>query len=278
MWHGALLQFSSDRQLLQTHDLLAVPRPANQALVSELREHARQFLDTVIPLSPVVISESLIEETVNFLFDALPDLLVEVAIDVAATHGRATEQQLYEQFYAALLEVEEENPYQDVYDMIDEPTVMEGGYVQTTAEAEYDQAEGGFGDPTYDHASSTVENPYHLAQAHNGGEAVYSFATGASEDNVYSRADGHDLGHRVANGEPQYAPADAQDPTYSMASPSGAEPAYSLAASLSEPTYAFASGMGDETADAEPTYAFAGDLGESRDDGDPVYDISDDTA
>jgi len=285
MWHGGLLQLSKDSDIVLIHQQLGLQQPSQSVAVA-LRDHARQFLDTVIPLAPAVITDSLLDEAIEFMLAAFPDVLIDVAIDVIAASARrpTTEEQLYEQFYAALEEIGVEyEPVSALYEGI-EPDQM-GGYIETNINPVYNMGGGDDSEPMYNMASGTMENPY-----------SYAAGGGHGHEGIYSMADGGGRRHSLDDDEPVYSPANEAEPTYSFAGATDKEPTYSFAGAGSgeEPTYSFASGvdseptyslaaskseseptyaLGASKTDSEPTYALAGDLGEADVDAEPVYDM-----
>jgi len=313
-WRSWPLVTLSDDQLMNTHDLLGLQRPA-ASLCAPLREHTMQFLDTVVPLSPMVIADSLIDEAVNFLIDALPDVLLEVALDVLATGDGKSVEDLYEQYYTALLDIGAE--YEAVgdgnlYNEMEGP-FMNGNseYIETNADEEpfYNLAitkpnkespyslaagRGGSVDPLYSLGSGseqqgadyalgtdtlTRENPYAYAAGSLGGEGEYAMAAGSGGyvmEAPYSMA-GHDNPMYLAG----VRRASDADPVYSAANGGGDyEPTYSLAGAVvgdktsGERTYARATDLRDG-GDDEPTYSLAGALGGETNDADAEEPVYD---
>jgi len=262
MWRGQRLMTLSDLNMLETHDMLRLQRPPSGVTVT-LRQHANEFLDTVVPIAPIVASDALIDDVVNFMFEAFPDLLTEIAIDAVATSAQdSSDEALYERFYACLQEAvgyEEVGDSDPLYDDSLEPDFIQGNdsYMETD-EIAYHSATSK-PESNYALAAATPskdESPYALAAATPGHEVLYSFAGGSTGE------------------------ATDDEPWYHQEPPEGIdedEPTYTLAAAGTdgaEPTYARASGSGDA---AEPTYALgAAESADYANADDPVYDLSED--
>jgi hypothetical protein len=288
MLRGRRLANTSDLDLRSVYQLLNLPFPAT-AVTTTLRQHAVDFLDTVIPLHPEVICDSLIEEAVNFVAEAMPDLLLEVALDVVAARAKmssVTDDQIYEQYYAALEEAGVE--YELVgdvngaarvalYDALMEPDTMNQDYMDTGVEdysADYALA-GGMregAEPTYSMAGGQgqpTEGSYFMAGGRGKpAEGTYAMASGnaamygiaLNEASPYALA----AGGPGADDEPVYSPANDIEPTYAFAGAKDGD------ADSDEATYSFAAAA---DTDGEPRYAL-GTVGGPRDSDEPTYSLA----
>jgi len=270
MWKGNRLVALPDIAVMTTHDLLKLPRPP-PTLLGALRQHTTEFLDTVVPVTPLVISDALIDDVVGFLFEAFPDLLTEVGIDAVAATGGAegvySEDQLYEQFYACLRDAVayEQIGNEALYDETLEPDFMmrNSGYMETTD------------DPAYNLAMARPST-YSFATNNNtmnstDGEATYAMAASTLTRPNY---DSDTLEESSPYALPTDDPGEDDEPVYS---PANGEATYSFATNMpgsAEATYDRATSGGKD----EPEYALAASLGHNDAHDEPVYDISDDAA
>eukprot|EP00054_Salpingoeca_dolichothecata_P028325 m.214394 g.214394 ORF g.214394 m.214394 type:complete len:6684 (-) comp26186_c0_seq6:25-20076(-) len=287
----------SDKSLQVVYKLLFLPGP-DQAFFMPMREQLRAFLDHPLVHEP---QEDEVSDVVDFIERALPDVLVEIAIDYAArTNGSNEEEDIYEGFYAA---------------------IDDGGFTYETPvglqDATYEAIGNGRGKGTteYYDVGTNAEPLYALGES---GEPLYAMGDGG-KDAIYSMGDqdGNDpiysMGNRDGNESPTYAlgtePQLDDDPIYALGEESEdnnggyikvgdqEEPVYDMGTGKDDPTYSMARELGlEDSKDESPyfmanpmqgkqrgsdlkegDYALASDMGLNNDDddeADPDYQLA----
>jgi len=270
MWKGLDLGSTPDSLLMHIHEKLDLPRPT-PSVVLDLREHALQFLSTVVPRDNEAELNFMMEEIMAFMVEALPDLLLDTAMDVVAANMSTSDMSLHKLFDKALDESGHEyeviGPDSSLYAAL---TNQKGGYgyvdspyVETGVEQDLN---AWLADKTNPYASATLDstattaNPYHMASL----ASPYALATapnGETQDGSRKESD-----YSIASGVGQLVETPYDSLTQA---PMDDEPEYSMANDLSAESRHNTMEPGQTPPRREPTY----DIAQGLQFHDPVYDM-----
>lgn len=285
MYFGNNLFALSDTALEDVYAILAVPCPRRDHF-GTLRAVASRFAQQSAS------QDGVIDDTVDFIVNAMPDVLVERALDMFATaddpptdfyeaideylagnnpffSGPAGQRGLAAAAASRELRVVEPLYYEvnttDEYSLISSDQTYEAAYPMAGVQedSEY-QVAGAQEESAYSlahgAAAEGAESPYAMGAAGSGADNVYS--VGTAEEDTYAMATSPDASNGAAV-DATYASASAADPVYGMASPGAG-----VAAAAVEATYDTANAVGAAEAvyaaasPTEATYAMAN--GEQR--------------